>query len=420
MLDKKYLATLDNQELARELVLGLSLREEADFREELKNKDYHRIVYLMYQKYIYDLEDNFFKNYTYKTEGLSLDANMQKESSVTVNQTNFYLEHIGSDDDNIVEEKDVFSPANKRSEYVSDKNDSKYAEEKQELEKIIASSKKKESRHLILKTITIILLIIWALMVIFPFYYMIITSLKSLAVFNGEYIPTLYVTNPVLDNYRSAFEMVHLGKYMLNTAVFAVITTILMVVVSTLAAFGFARIKFKGRELVFTIFLALMMIPTELVVITNYTTIVNFGWRNTLVGLVLPSVTSVFYIYLLRENFMLVPDTMYMAAKVDGCSDMRYLLKVLVPINKPTIVSVTILKLIECWNAYIWPRLVTTEEGKYLVSNGIQMLRQSGFGRDNVPAMMAAVVVVSVPLIIIYLIFRKQIMAGVLRNGSKG
>lgn len=275
-------------------------------------------------------------------------------------------------------------------------------------------------RNRILKTVTIILLAIWGLMVIFPFYYMVITSFKSLSSYNGEITPSLIALDPVLTNYVTAFEMVSLGKYMLNTTIFAVITTVLMVVVSTLAAFGFARIKFKGRDALFTLFLALMMIPTELVVITNYTTIVNFGWRNTMVGLVLPSVTSVFYIYLLRENFMLVPDTMYYAAKVDGCSDLGYLLKVLIPINKPTIISVIILKLIECWNSYIWPRLVTTEEGRYLVSNGIQAIRQSGFGRDNVPAMMAAVVIVSIPLVTIYLIFRKQIMDGVVRNGSKG
>ena len=172
---------------------------------------------------------------------------------------------------------------------------------------------------------------------------MVITSFKSLASYNGEITPTLIALDPVLINYKTAFEMVSLGKYMLNTTVFAVITTALMVIVSTLAAFGFARIKFKGRDALFTLFLALMMIPTELVVITNYTTIVNFGWRNSLVGLVLPSITSVFYIYLLRENFMLVPDSMYYAAKVDGCSDFKYLMRVLVPINRPTIVSVIIL-----------------------------------------------------------------------------
>lgn len=288
------------------------------------------------------------------------------------------------------------------------------------IKEILKQYKKEKSLNIIHRIVILFFLILWAIMVIFPFYYMVITSFKSLGVYASEYKPSLFVTKPVLENYLSAFEAVSLGRYMLNTLTFAVITTALMVVVSTLAAFGFARIKFKGREALFTLFLSLMMIPTELVIITNYTTIVNFGWRNSMVGLVLPSITSVFYIYLLKENFMLVPDTMYYAARVDGCNDMKYLLRVLVPINKPTIISVTILKFIECWNAYIWPRLVTTEEGRYLVSNGIQEIRQNGFGKDNVPAMMAAVVIISIPLIIIYLIFKKQIMAGVLRNGSKG
>ena len=193
-----------------------------------------------------------------------------------------------------------------------------------------------------------------------------------------------------------------------------------MLLVTVLAAFGFSRLQFKGRDLAFTAFLALMMIPTELVVITNYVTITELDLRNTFTGLILPSVTSVFYIYLLRENFSQIPDELYYAAKVDGTSDLKYLFKVMIPICRPTIVTVTILKVIECWNSYIWPRLVTDDQAYFLVSNGIQEIRENGFGRDNIPAMMAAVVVISLPLIVLFLCFRKRIMAGVSRGGVKG
>lgn len=193
-----------------------------------------------------------------------------------------------------------------------------------------------------------------------------------------------------------------------------------MLFVITLAAFAFARLDFKGKDLVFTIFLALMMIPNELVVITNYATITNLNLRNTFTGLILPSVTSVFYIYLLKENFEGVPDDLYKAAKVDGTSDLRYLLKVLIPICKPTMITIIILKVIECWNSYVWPRLVTDDANYFLVSNGIQEIRENGFGRENIPAMMAAVVVISLPLIVLFIIFHKKIMAGVAQGGTKG
>lgn len=269
-------------------------------------------------------------------------------------------------------------------------------------------------------TVRMILLVLWALIVLFPFYWMILTSLKGYGAYNAEYIPKLYVTNPTLENYRDAFSAVPLGRYFLNTAIFTVITTAIMLVVITLAAFAFARLDFKGRNFVFVIFLSLMMIPTELVVITNFVTITNWNMRNSFPGLILPSITSVFYIYLLKENFEQVPDTLYYAAKVDGTSDFKYLMKVLIPISKPTLITVTILKVIECWNSYVWPRLITDDQAYFLVSNGIQEIRENGFGRENIPAMMAAVVVISAPLIVIFLIFRKQIMAGVLRGGTKG
>jgi len=264
------------------------------------------------------------------------------------------------------------------------------------------------------------LLIIWAIVVLFPFYWMILSSIKSYAAYNSEYIPKFFTLNPTLENYVLAFTSVPLAKYFLNTIIFTVITTLIMVVVVILSAFAFSRLEFKGKNLVFTIFLSLMMIPNELVIITNFVTITNAGLRNSFAGLILPSITSIFYIYLLKENFEQIPDELYKAAKVDGTSDFKYLWKVMIPICKPTIVTVLILKVIECWNSYVWPRLITDDENYYLLSNGIQTIRESGFGRENIPAMMAAVVVISVPLIILFLIFHKKIMEGVSRGGTKG
>lgn len=280
--------------------------------------------------------------------------------------------------------------------------------------------KSAQCRNRVLKTITYILLTFWAILVLFPFYWMVLTSVKSYATYNSEWIPQLFTLSPTLQNYRDAFSAVPLGGYFINTILFTAITTALMLIVTVLAAFAFARLNFTGKDLIFTLFLALMMIPTELVVITNYVTITNANLRNTFAGLILPSVTSVFYIYLLKENFAQIPDELYYAAKVDGTSDLKYLFKVLMPICKPTIVTITILKVIECWNSYVWPRLVTDNQAYFLVSNGIQEIRENGFGRENIPAMMAAVVVISVPLIVIFLIFRKKIMAGVSRGGIKG
>ena len=269
------------------------------------------------------------------------------------------------------------------------------------------------------RTLIIIFLVIWALIVLFPFYWMLLTSVKDPAVYNQEIVPSFF-TVPTAVNYSTAFTAVPLGRYFLNTLIFTVGTTGLMMLIIVPAAFAFARLQFRGKNIVFALFLSLMMIPTELVIITNYVTIVHMELRDTFLGLILPSVTSVFYIYLLKENFEAIPDELYNAAKVDGTSDLKYMLKVMVPICQPTIVTIVILKVIECWNSYVWPRLVTTKQDYYLISEGIQKIRSEGFGRENLPAMMAAVVVVSVPLIVLFLIFREKIMAGVSRGGTKG
>lgn len=290
-------------------------------------------------------------------------------------------------------------------------------ENRMDFEKIEKAAK---TRKTVLNVVTYVFLAFWAIVVLFPFYWMVLTSIKSYSAYSSEYIPKFFTLSPTLQNYVDAFTAVPLAKYFLNTVIFTVVTTAIMLVVITLAAFAFARLEFIGKNIAFLFFLSLMMIPTELVVITNFVTITNLNLRNTFAGLILPSITSVFYIYLLKENFELVPDSLYYAAKVDGTSDLKYLRKVLIPISKPTLVTITILKVIECWNSYVWPRLITDDQNYFLVSNGIQEIRENGFGRENIPAMMAAVVVISLPLIILFLIFRKQIMAGVSRGGTKG
>lgn len=275
-------------------------------------------------------------------------------------------------------------------------------------------------RSRVRSTVVHILLSLWAVIVLFPFYWMVLTSVKSYSAYNSEYIPKFFTLSPTLQNYVDAFTAVPLGRYFTNTLVFTLITTLLMLSVITLAAFAFARLEFKGKRLAFTLLLSLMMIPNELVIITNFVTITDLGFRNTFTGLILPSVTSVFYIYLLKENFAQIPDELYYAAKVDGTSDFKYLTKVMIPICSPTMITIVILKVIECWNSYVWPRLITDDDNYFLVSNGIQAIRESGFGRENIPAMMAAVVVISVPLIALFLIFRNKIMDGVSRGGTKG
>ena len=270
------------------------------------------------------------------------------------------------------------------------------------------------------RVITYVFLGLWAVIVLFPFYWMVLTSVKSYSAYNSEYIPKFYTLSPTMQNYVDAFTAVSLGRYLVNTLIFTLVTTLIMLIVITLAAFAFARLEFRGKNAAFVIFLSMMMIPNELVIITNFMTITNLNMRNSFAGLILPSVTSVFYLYLLKENFEQIPDNLYYAAKVDGTSDFKYLLRVMIPISKPTLVTVTILKVIECWNSYVWPRLITDDSDYFLVSNGIQEIRENGFGRENIPAMMAAVVVISIPLIVLFLVFRNKVMEGVSRGGTKG
>ena len=283
-----------------------------------------------------------------------------------------------------------------------------------------AAREKQRIRKKITKGLTYAMLGIWAVVVLFPFYWMILSSIKGYGDYNAETVPQFVTLNPTFDNYIIAFTSVPLFDYFINTIIFTLATTALMMIIIVPAAFAFARLNFKGKDLLFLLFLSLMMIPNELVIITNFVTITNLDLRNTFTGLVLPSVTSVFYIYLLKENFAQIPSELYYASKIDGTGDFKYMLKVMVPICRPTIVTIVILKVIECWNSYIWPRLITDEEAYFLLSNGIQQIRENGFGRENIPAMMAAVTVISLPLIVLFLVFRKKIMAGVARGGTKG
>ena len=267
--------------------------------------------------------------------------------------------------------------------------------------------------------ITYAFLIVMALIVLFPFYWMIISSLKSLDEYRAS-VPTFWPRMVLISNYAEAFSTGNLGRLFLNTAYVGIVSTMLSLIITILTAFAFARLEFKGKNALFGALLATMMIPGELFTITNYQTIFMLGWQNTYTVLIVPFLVSVFYIYLLRQNFLQIPNELYLAAKVDGTSDFKYLWKVMIPMCQPTIVTVTILKVIECWNAYVWPRLITDDQSYFLVSNGIQEIRENGFGRENIPAMMAAVVAISLPLIVLFLIFRKKIMEGVSRGGVKG
>ena len=279
---------------------------------------------------------------------------------------------------------------------------------------------KQQKRKIVKKIITYTMLGIWAVVVLFPFYWMLLSSFKRYGDYNAESVPQFITLSPTVENYIIAFTSVPLLDYFLNTLIFTLATTALMMAVIIPAAFAFARLNFKGKNILFVLFLSLMMIPNELVIITNFVTVTELGLRNSFTGLILPSVTSVFYVYLLKENFAQIPDELYYASKVDGTGDFKYMMKVMVPICKPTIVTIVILKVIECWNSYVWPRLITDDENYFLVSGGIQQIRENGFGRENIPAMMAAVVVISVPLIVLFLVFRKKIMEGVARGGTKG
>ena len=258
-----------------------------------------------------------------------------------------------------------------------------------------------------------------ALIVLFPFYWMIISSLKTLEEYRLS-VPTFWPQRMMLRNYVDAFTTANLGRLFINTMIVGVVSTLLSLVITVLSAFAFARLEFKGRETMFALLLATMMIPGELFTITNYATVTQIGWMNTYKVLIIPFLVSVFYIYLLRQNFMQIPNELYLAAKVDGTSDLKYLWKVMVPLSLPTLISITILKMMGAWNSYIWPRLVANDEAHRLITNGLRNAFTDTTGDVNYPVQMAAVAIVSAPLFLVFIFLRKYIMAGVSRSGIKG
>lgn len=262
-------------------------------------------------------------------------------------------------------------------------------------------------------------LLIMALIVLFPFYWMIISSLKTLDEYRMS-APTFWPKTIMLSNYAEAFTSAGLGRLFLNTMYVGVVSTILSLVITVLSAFAFARLEFKGKDMMFAALLATMMIPGELFTITNYSTVTQLGWMNTYTVLIVPFLVSVFYIYLLRQNFMQIPNELYLAAKVDGTSDIKYLWKVMVPLSLPTLISITILKMMGAWNSYIWPRLVANDEAHRMITNGLRNAFTDTTGDVNYPVQMAAVAIVSAPLFLVFIFLRKYIMAGVSRSGIKG
>ena len=269
------------------------------------------------------------------------------------------------------------------------------------------------------KFFTYAFLIVMALIVLFPFYWMVISSLKTLAEYRLS-VPTFWPKQIMLSNYADAFTTASLGQLFYNTMIVGVVSTILSLVITVLSAFAFARLEFKGRETMFAALLATMMIPGELFTITNYATVTSLGWMNTYRVLIIPFLVSVFYIYLLRQNFLQIPNELYLAAKVDGTSDLKYLWKVMVPLSLPTLISITILKMMGAWNSYIWPRLVANDAAHRLITNGLRNAFTDTTGDVNYPVQMAAVAIVSAPLFLVFIFLRKYIMAGVSRSGIKG
>ena len=291
--------------------------------------------------------------------------------------------------------------------------------------------KKTSAKQNIGKVIVMVMIYLFlaaiALFVLFPFYWMLISSLKTLSEYRMS-VPTLWPTQIMLSNYIDAFNTANLGRLFLNTLYVGLVSTILSLVITVLSAFAFARLEFKGKNTLFAALLATMMIPGELFTITNYQTVNTFNtipylsWMGTKTFgvLIVPFLVSVFYIYLLRQNFLQIPNELYLAAKVDGTKDLKYLWKVMIPLSLPTLISITILKMMGAWNSYIWPRLVANDEAHRLITNGLRNAFTDTTGDVNYPVQMAAVALVSLPLFLVFIFLRKYIMSGVSRSGIKG
>ena len=304
------------------------------------------------------------------------------------------------------------------------------------------------TKQLVVKIVSMILVYAFlfaiAIIVIFPFYFMLISSVKSPSEFE-QIRPSLlpwqfnggnnWTSHIDWHNYAEVFtnDNLALGQLMLNTLFVGIVSTILSLIITVLSAFAFARLEFKGKNALFAALLATMMIPGELFTVTNYGTVVLFGkdtflngmlsWmgKNTFGVLIVPFLVSVFYIYLLKQNFQQVPNELYLAAKVDGTNDFKYLWKVMIPLALPTIISITILKMMGSWNSYAWPKLVANDQAHSLITNGLREAFKDGAGKTaDIPLQMAAVTVVTIPLFLVFVFLRKYIMKGVSRSGIKG
>ena len=273
----------------------------------------------------------------------------------------------------------------------------------------------------VVKVIIYAFLFLMALIVIFPFYWMIISSMKTVEEYRLA-IPTLFPDYLDWRNYIQVFtnKDLLLGQLFANTVYVGIVSTILSLVITVLSAFAFARLEFKGKNALFAFLLATMMIPGELFTITNYQTVFYFGWMKTFTVLIVPFLVSVFYIYLLRQNFLQIPNELYLAAKVDGTSDLKYLWRVMIPLSLPNLISITILKMMGAWNSYMWPRLVANDNAHRLITNGLRTAFTDASGNTDIPVQMAAVAVVSLPLFLVFVFLRKYIMKGVSRSGIKG
>ena len=281
-------------------------------------------------------------------------------------------------------------------------------------------TKKQKVVKIIVTTAVYIFLFAIAISVLFPFYWMLNSSLKSVEEYR-QTVPTFFPEVIMWGNYADAFSAANLGTLFLNTVFVGIVSTILSLVITVLSAFAFARLEFKGKNTLFAMLLATMMIPGELFTITNYQTVTQLGWNNTFTVLIVPFLVSVFYIYLLRQNFLQIPNELYLAAKVDGTSDLKYLWKVMIPLSLPTLISITILKMMGSWNSYMWPRLVANDDLHKLVTNGLRSaFTVAETGETNYPVQMAAVAIVSAPLFLVFIFLRKYIMKGVSRSGIKG
>ena len=287
------------------------------------------------------------------------------------------------------------------------------------------SASELKKREKILKFFGILIiyafLALMAIVVLVPFYWMIISSIKTMDEYRRA-VPTLIPEYFDFRNYVEVFmsEDLILGRLFANTVFVGIVSTVLSLVITVLSAFAFARLEFKGKNAMFAALLATMMIPGELFTITNYQTVNTFGWMKTFTVLIVPFLVSVFYIYLLRQNFLQIPNELYLAAKVDGTSDFKYLWKVMIPLALPTIISITILKMMGAWNSYMWPRLVANDDEHRLITNGLRTAFTNAEGVTDIPVQMAAVAVVSLPLFLVFIFLRKYIMKGVSRSGIKG